>query len=119
MVMPGETSYGAGSSYFGPALVSAVNSGAVPASRLTDMATRILASWYLTGQNSNYPAVNLMGPSVVGTHGTLIRQIGAASTVLLKNVNKALPLASPSTVGIIGSDSAPNPSGPNGKYEVP
>ncbi|KAG8999858.1 hypothetical protein FRB94_005883 [Tulasnella sp. JGI-2019a] len=112
MVMPGETVYGGSTSYFGPALVSAVNAGLVPLSRLNDMATRILAAWYLLGQDSGYPAVNL-GASVQGTHKTLIRQIGSASIVLLKNTNAALPLKSPSSIAIIGSDSAPNPAGLN------
>lgn len=98
MVMPGETANGASSSYFGPALLAAVNSGSVPLSRLNDMATRVLASWYLLGQDQSYPTTNFnswTGASqhvnVQGSHGTLIRQIGAASTVLLKNANSALP----------------------------
>lgn len=45
MVMPGEEVEGSSTSYFGPNLVSAVNGGQVPMSRLNDMATRILASW--------------------------------------------------------------------------
>jgi len=121
MVMPGETAYGTGVSYFGPALLSAVNNGQVPLSRINDMATRILASWYLLGQDSGYPAVNFNSwtassgshVNVQGSHGTLIRQIGAASTVLLKNTNSALPLSKPATIAIVGSDAGPNPAGPN------
>lgn len=47
MVMPGGDAYGSNVSYFGPALVTAVQSGLVPESRLDDMATRILSSWYV------------------------------------------------------------------------
>ena len=43
--MPGDITAGSGTSYFGTSLVNAVNSGAVPMSRLNDMATRILAGW--------------------------------------------------------------------------
>lgn len=39
---------GGSTSYFGPALLSAVNAGTVPLSRLNDMATRILASWLVS-----------------------------------------------------------------------
>ncbi|KAG8864203.1 hypothetical protein FRB96_006024 [Tulasnella sp. 330] len=112
MVMPGEETDGGSVSYFGPALVAAVNSGAVPESRIDDMATRILAAWYLLGQDSGYPSINL-NANVQGTHKTLIRQIGGASIVLLKNTNSALPLKNPASIGIIGSDAVPNPAGPN------
>ncbi|TFY82692.1 hypothetical protein EWM64_g1318 [Hericium alpestre] len=124
MTMPGDTADGSGVSYFGPALVSAVQSGAVPESRITDMATRILAAWYLLGQDSGFPAVNfdawnLNAPvnthvNVQADHASLIRTIGAASTVLLKNVNNALPLKAPKTIGIVGNGAGPSSRGPNG-----
>ncbi|KAG8939326.1 hypothetical protein FRC03_006374, partial [Tulasnella sp. 419] len=56
MLMPGDTAYNTYTSYFGPALVSAVQNGQVPQSRLDDIATRILAGWYYLGQDSGYPA---------------------------------------------------------------
>lgn len=67
---------------------------------------------YLLGQDKNYPKVNL-NASVQADHKTLIREIGAASTVLLKNTNKTLPLESPSTIAVIGSDAGSNPDGAN------
>ncbi|TDL28550.1 beta-glucosidase [Rickenella mellea] len=124
MTMPGDVTFGSGTSYFGPALVSAVQSGSVPQSRVDDMAVRILAGWYLLGQDSGYPAVNfdawnLNAPvnthvNVQGNHGSLIRTIGAASTVLLKNVNNALPLNKPKSIGIVGNGAGPSSVGPNG-----
>ena len=42
-------------SYFGATLVSQVNSGQVPVSRIDDLATRILASYYYLKQDSGYP----------------------------------------------------------------
>jgi beta-glucosidase len=55
-------------------------------------------------------------PSVQGDHYKVIREIGAASTVLLKNTKSALPLNinKLKRVGIFGSDAGPNPDGPNG-----
>ncbi|KAG8834777.1 hypothetical protein FRC18_001522, partial [Serendipita sp. 400] len=88
-----------------------------------DLATRILASWYYLGQDSGYPAVNFDSWSssssanqhvnVQGDHKTLIRKIAAASTVLLKNSKNLLPFNRPSSLAIIGSHAAPNPSGIN------
>ncbi|PIL32144.1 hypothetical protein GSI_06850 [Ganoderma sinense ZZ0214-1] len=105
MTMPGDTSAGSGQTFFGQSLVSAVQSGQVSEDRIDDLATRILAAWYLLGQDSNFPAVNFNSWNsgegqhldVQADHKNLIRTIGAASTVLLKNTNGALPLVAPET----------------------
>lgn len=47
-------------------------------------------------------------------YGSLIRTIGAASTVLLKNVNLALPLTSPKSIGVIGNGAGNSSKGING-----
>ncbi|CAE6491427.1 unnamed protein product [Rhizoctonia solani] len=119
MTMPGDKTIG----YFGSNLVNAVKNGEVSQSRIDDLATRILAAWYLLGQDSEYPDVNFdswdfKDPfnkhiDVQGDHKTLIRTIGAASTVLLKNENSTLPLKAPSTIAVIGSDAGPDPKGIN------
>jgi len=57
--MPGDIGMDGGkTSYWGPALVEAVKNGSVSVARLSDMAQRIMAAWYLTGQNNDYPEVN-------------------------------------------------------------
>lgn len=48
-----------------------------------------------------------MGPSNVDVrddHATLIRELGAAGIVLLKNVNNTLPLKTPKNIGVFGND---------------
>lgn len=45
---------------------------------------------------------------VRGDHATLIRNIGARGTVLLKNVNNALPLNKPKFLAVIRDDAGPN-----------
>ncbi|KIK70278.1 glycoside hydrolase family 3 protein [Collybiopsis luxurians FD-317 M1] len=125
MTMPGdEGALGAGGSYFGQNLINAVNSGQVSQARINDLATRVLAAWYLVGQDSGYPAVNfdawnLNAPvnthvNVQADHKDVIRQIDQASTVLLKNVGGILPLNKPSTIGIIGNGAGNSSKGPNG-----
>ncbi|KIP12630.1 glycoside hydrolase family 3 protein [Phlebiopsis gigantea 11061_1 CR5-6] len=121
MTMPGDETYESGTTYFGQSLVDAVTSGQVSQDRIENLATRILAGWYLLGQDQNYPAVNFDSwdssqgthVNVSADHASLIRTIGAASTVLLKNTNGALPLSKPKTIGIIGNDAGSNPNGPN------
>ncbi|KAI0781584.1 glycoside hydrolase family 3 protein [Irpex lacteus] len=123
MNMPGEIIPGVIVSYFGLALELAVDVGDVSHDRIDDMATRILAAWYLLGQDKDYPAVNFNSKdpnspinqhvNVQGDHASLIRTIGAASTVLLKNERKALPLKAPKSIAVIGSGAGSNPDGPN------
>ncbi|TEB39167.1 cellulose-binding beta-glucosidase [Coprinellus micaceus] len=118
MTMPGTT-------YFGQNLVNAVNQGRVNSSRIDDIALRILAGWYLLKQDSGFPSVNFNSWNingagqhidVQGNHKQTARAVGAASTVLLKNVGGALPLKSPRTLAIIGNGAGPGSRGPNG-YE--
>jgi hypothetical protein len=47
-------------------------------------------------------------------HYKVVREIGAASTVLLKNQNGALPLTKPRSIVLVGSDAGPGTVGPNG-----
>ncbi|KDN36528.1 hypothetical protein RSAG8_10775, partial [Rhizoctonia solani AG-8 WAC10335] len=127
MEMPGGVAFGvpASSAWLGGNLTQWVKDGRIPEARLTDMATRIIAGWYLTGQEKGYPAVNFNTPTidsgplnlhvdVQGDHYKGIREMGAASTILLKNTEGALPLKKPVSLAVIGSDAAPPLRGPNG-----
>ncbi|TBU49701.1 beta-glucosidase [Dichomitus squalens] len=124
MTMPGDTALGSGQTYFGQNLVNAVQSGQVSEARIDDLATRILAAWYLLGQDSGFPAVNFNSWNtgegqhidVQVDHKDLIRTIGAASTVLLKNTDNALPLVKPKTIAVVGNGAGNSSKGPNG-YE--
>ena len=58
MTMPGDVTYGSLTSYFGQNLTTAVNNGTVAMDRIDDMAERIMASYFLLGQDQDYPAVN-------------------------------------------------------------
>jgi beta-glucosidase len=125
MTMPGDVTSGSGDSYFGQNLTTFVNNGTIPLSRVDDMATRILAGWYLLGQDTpSYPKTNFNAflpddettnerVDVQEDHYKLVREIGAASTVLLKNSRGALPLNKPRSLVLIGSDAGPGRAGPN------
>ncbi|KAF7973527.1 hypothetical protein HWV62_14954 [Athelia sp. TMB] len=139
MNQPGFVSYSdsndpdpatANNSYWGAQLGQAVKNGSIAESRFDDMVVRIMSSYYQLGQDKNYPAVNFdhntenttyQGAvvnehvNVQGNHSVLIREIGAASTVLLKNRNLALPLdfSKVKHLAIVGSGAGPNEDGPN------
>ncbi|CUA75547.1 hypothetical protein RSOLAG22IIIB_05945 [Rhizoctonia solani] len=124
MTMPGDVTFNSGDSYFGANLTAAVKDGRITEDRVTDMAERIVAAWYLVGQDKGYPEVSFdsfrpLDPfnkhvDVQEDHYKLVREMGAASTVLLKNVNGTLPLKKPITMALIGSDAGPSQRGPNG-----
>jgi hypothetical protein len=123
MTMPGNiVNYN--TSYFGGNLTDYVNEGYISIARLDDMVTRILAAWYFLHQDEQYPATNFNSldqndkvnnkhVNVQADHYRIVREIGAAGTVLLKNTNGALPLNKPRNMVLIGSDAGPGKSGPN------
>jgi beta-glucosidase len=121
-------------SYFGGNITSAVNNGSLDTSRLDDMITRIMTPYYFLGQDVDYPLIDpdsadlntfsprktwfktfelngTRGVDVRADHNVLIRQLGAASTVLLKNVDNTLPLKAPKSVAVFGNDASEDTQG--------
>ena len=138
LTMPGDTLFNSGQSYWGPNLTVAVLNGTIPQWRLDDMAVRIIAAWYYVGRDNTSIPINFdswtldtygyqhffakEGYTLINEHvdvrqehANLIRQIGSASTVLLKNTNNALPLTGKEkSTAVFGEDAGSNPYGPNG-----
>ncbi|KAL8978986.1 MAG: hypothetical protein Q9205_005572 [Flavoplaca limonia] len=138
MSMPGDTLFNTGASYWGTNLTVAILNGTVPEWRLDDMAVRIVAAWYYVGRDQSQVPINFDSwtldtfgyqhyfaeevytlvnehVDVRAEHSTLVRQIGSASTVLLKNNNSALPLTGREKfTAVFGYDAGGNPYGPNG-----
>jgi beta-glucosidase len=107
VAMPGS------SGLWGPNLTEAVKNGTVPEARITDMAVRILASYYQMSQDQDFPEPGVGMPSdlakpheIVDARNTSFKSVlfdGAVEGhVLLKNKNKALPLKSPRLLSIFG-----------------
>lgn len=97
--------------FWGNNLTDAVTNGSVATERLDDMNTRLLAAYFYTKQDQDFPEnavypYNVAHPivDVREDHASLIREIGAAGTVLVKNVNNTLPLRSPRFLNIYGYD---------------
>ena len=139
MTMPGEaTAYNTLDSFYGTNLTVAVLNGTIPAWRVDDMALRVMAAFfYVDGQVEREPenfqswTTDTFGfahfypkeggivqvnqhVNVQADHGKLVRQWGAESTVLLKNVNGTLPLTGKEPLtAVFGNDAGPNLAGPN------
>lgn len=117
--------------FWGQNLTDAVNNGSVSVDRIDDMVTRTLASWYHAGQDKDFPSLGVYSNTeihplidVQGDHATLIREVGSAGIVLVKNVNNTLPFKKPRYLSIYGYDATvkavpwDNPSRFGGGYEV-
>ncbi|KAI1085559.1 glycoside hydrolase family 3 protein [Whalleya microplaca] len=108
MVMPGGGSLGSN-------LTQAVHNGSISEDRVTDMATRIVAAWYLLGQNgTDFPFPGVGMKNLTQSHEQVDARIpeskpvileGAiAGHVLVKN-NEALPFAkNPTMLSVYGYD---------------
>ncbi|KAJ5116236.1 hypothetical protein N7456_000584 [Penicillium angulare] len=108
MIMPDTTMWGDN-------LTIAIKNGTMEASRLDDMATRIIATWYQLNQDSGIPHPGIGMPSditaphqkVVGKSADskdVLLQGAVEGHVLVKNTNSALPLKSPSLISVFGYD---------------
>ncbi|KAH6668087.1 thermostable beta-glucosidase B [Plectosphaerella plurivora] len=111
MSMPGS-GWAGDNVLWGPQLQAAIDAGDVEQSRLEDMVVRILAAWYLLGQDQGYPEVNI-NAQVQGNHAENVRAIARDGAVLLRNEDGILPLSKPASIAVIGSSSINNPNGIN------
>lgn len=66
----------------------------------------------IAASQSNYGQINFH-VDVQGDHKKDIREMGAKSTVLLKNSKQTLPMKKPKSIAVIGEDAHDNPGGPN------
>ncbi|OJJ77452.1 hypothetical protein ASPBRDRAFT_654852 [Aspergillus brasiliensis CBS 101740] len=108
MVMPETTLWGSN-------LTTAIANGTMEASRLDDMATRIIATWYQLNQDTDFPTPGVGMPAsaqsehqvVVGTspdEKSTLLESAIEGHVLVKNRNNALPLQTPQLVSVFGYD---------------
>ncbi|KAK3377960.1 beta-glucosidase [Podospora didyma] len=102
-----------GDTFWGSHLATAIKNGSVPQSRLDDMASRILASYYKSSQDRGYPSPGVgMASDLTKAHTVVdARNSSFRSTlldgaveghVLVKNIRNALPLKSPKMLSIFG-----------------
>lgn len=132
MNMPGGISFTDDiPSYWGANLTAAVSNGTLAINRVDDMIARILTPYFALNQDVGFPKIDKsaeplnffprtnykheyeLGPlvDVRADHAKLIRELGAAGIVLLKNSNNTLPLKKPMNIGVFGNDAADFTSG--------
>ncbi|KAK1529981.1 hypothetical protein CPAR01_12293 [Colletotrichum paranaense] len=100
---------------WGSNLTRAVSNGTVNESRVDDMATRILAAWYLVGQDNDFPIPGIGMKNLTEPHDQIdardpkarptILSGALAGHVLVKNENNSLPFSgAPKIMSIFGYD---------------
>ncbi|PTB47058.1 uncharacterized protein TrAFT101_003502 [Trichoderma asperellum] len=99
--------------FWGDHLIEAVKNGSLAESRVTDMAMRVIASWYQFNQDQDFPKPGIgMPSSVLDPHEIVDGRDPAAAPVLLngaieghvlvKNTKNTLPLKSPRMLSLFG-----------------
>ncbi|SCO91266.1 probable beta-glucosidase precursor [Fusarium oxysporum] len=137
-----DLGHGRMSSFFGGNITIGVNNGTMSEARLNDMIERIMSPYFHLHQDQDFPTVDSSsvylntfsqrntwfndeiwdidyneGPrNVRADHPETIRRHAAESTVLLKNINNALPLKSPRYLGIFGNGVGEMQNGPLNRF---
>ena len=118
MVMP------SGMAFWGPNLTEAVRNGTMLETRLDDMATRIMATWFYTNQDTVFPALGVGMPASLNAPHEIVdarnpaarpglMQAAVEGHVLVKNFNNTLPLQKPRLLTVYGYDAV------NPKFNIP
>jgi beta-glucosidase len=99
------------SAYFGAALASAIAAGSVPASRIENMALRILTSMFAAGLFDRPPSGSIAADAQSQAHTDLARSVAAQGTVLLSNAGSLLPLdpTKVHSIAVLGSAAGASP----------
>ncbi|PBP21107.1 beta-glucosidase D [Diplocarpon rosae] len=117
----GGLDLGSSSIWSNATLQAGLANGTFTQARLDDMAVRTVIGYFKAGlDNGTQPAYVDADADVDvrSDHAKIVRTNGAASLVLLKNTNNALPLSKPRSVAIFGSHAGPSMAGPNGQFSI-
>ncbi|KAK7544833.1 putative beta-glucosidase D [Phyllosticta citribraziliensis] len=116
--------YGSSSLWTSTILEAGISNGSFTQARLDDMAIRNVIGYYYVGlDNGKQPseAGSTDYRDVRSNHSALIREVSAASLVLLKNNatnGGGLPLDRPKSISVFGAHAGPAMAGPNQAFSV-
>ncbi|PBP17340.1 beta-glucosidase D [Diplocarpon rosae] len=117
----GGLDLGSSSIWSNATLQAGLANGTLTQARLDDMAVRTVIGYFKAGlDNGTQPAYVDADADVDvrADHAKIVRTNGAASLVLLKNTNNALPLRKPRSMAIFGSHAGPSMAGPNAEFSI-
>ncbi|TEY80914.1 hypothetical protein BOTCAL_0036g00420 [Botryotinia calthae] len=102
-------------------ITTGLANGTLSQERLDDMAMRNVTGYYYVNLNNGSQPSHVSSTTyrdVRANHSAIVRENGAASLVLLKNTNNALPLSKPLSMAIFGSHAGPIMAGPNYAFTI-
>ncbi|KAM0165666.1 hypothetical protein ACHAQE_002207 [Botrytis cinerea] len=102
-------------------IATGLANGTLSQERLDDMAMRNVMGYYYVNLNNGSQPSHVSSTTyrdVRANHSAIVRENGAASLVLLKNTNNALPLSNPLSIAIFGSHAGPIMAGPNYEFTI-
>lgn len=117
----GGLDYGSSSIWSNATISAGLTNGSFTQARLDDMAVRNVIGYYHVNLNNGSEPAYVSATADVdvrANHSQLVRTNGAASLILLKNQDNALPLSKPLSMAIFGSHAGPVMAGPNYEFSV-
>lgn len=117
----GGLDYGSSSIWSSDTMLAGIANGSLSQDRLDDMVTRNVIGFYKVNLDNGTQPAYVSSSAVVdvrGNHSQIVRANGAASLVLLKNTNNALPLEKPLSIALFGNHAGPIMAGPNYVFSV-
>jgi beta-glucosidase len=117
----GGLDYGSSQYWSNDTLLTGIANGSFTQERLDDMAVRNVIAYYKVNLNNGSQPAEASSSDYVdvrGNHSAINREVGAASLVLLKNTNSALPLKKPRSMALFGISAGPAMAGPNYIFSV-
>ena len=80
-----------------------VEKGEIPEERITESATRIIATMFKMNQMENFPEINIYKETKTEERQKLQRKAATESLILLKNEDNILPLKNVKKIAVIGN----------------
>ena len=80
-----------------------VEKGEIPEERITESATRIIATMFKMNQMENFPEINIYKETKTEERQKLQRKAATESQILLKNEDNILPLKNVKKIAVIGN----------------
>ncbi|KAA8571271.1 hypothetical protein EYC84_000598 [Monilinia fructicola] len=106
----GGLDYGGSRIWSNATITAGLANGTLSQERFDDMAIRNVMGYYYVNLNNGSQPSHVSSTTyrdVRANHSAIVRENGAASLILLKNTNNALPLSKPLSMAIFGSHAGP------------
>lgn len=117
----GGLDYGGSRIWSNATITAGLANGTLSQERFDDMAIRNVMGYYYVNLNNGSQPSHVSSTTyrdVRANHSAIVRENGAASLILLKNTNNALPLSKPLSMAIFGSHAGPIMAGPNYQFTI-